>query len=67
MREQNTVRINCPSEERWPSFYKAFHGKVGTVVKMYESFAKIDISTDKVAVPYINVDLAWLEHAERSR
>ena len=31
----------------------------------YDSFVKLDISTEKISIPWINVDQTWLSHVER--
>ena len=65
LQRQQKVRINCPNQRKWPAFHKAFHGKVGIVIIEYDSFVKLDISTEKISIPWINVDQTWLSHVER--
>lgn len=59
------VRINCPSAKKYPSFHRAFHGRLGRVVAdlVTTDFVAIDISRDGESVPFINVDRNWLMRA----
>jgi hypothetical protein len=36
---------------------------LGTVVTDYDTFVKLDISTEKISVPLINVEKKWLQRA----
>ena len=60
MREGTKVRIHCPSARRYPSFYAAFHGRAGVIVKddrmLTTAFEKISIPS----IGEINVDRRWL-------
>ena len=69
LKQGDDVRINCPSEKKFPSFYGAFHGMAARVIAVEPKGALgiviIDISRrDKgEAGRWINVDMGWLSHA----
>lgn len=55
------IRINCPSERKYPAFYAAFHGKSG-VVQRLPNFGEVAVVLLDKAKEQITVEPEWLAH-----